>query len=284
MTMLLEKPLADAGCETYPAPGATGFGYRQKTFALNDTAGMAEALHEDGFALIPGVLSPDEVQATRDAIDRLTPFGWDGVGVTDHFKCVFNREKVFLDLIDRPGVVDLAEATMGEQCHIIGQTAWRSYPGHDGWAPHTDRTFITLPEDIAEDPRVKLPIYLCTAHYYLDDLTLDLAPTWVIPGSHKSGRPLSWGKDKDPEYKGRKLEPVLCKAGDVLFFRSEIWHSGSKNTSEQTRYLLQVHYSHRFIAPQFSPFMEWQFAPHILAAANPRQRRLLGDHARGAYD
>ena len=40
---------------------APDFKYGQKTFALDDVAGMTEALHEDGFALIPGVLSADEV-------------------------------------------------------------------------------------------------------------------------------------------------------------------------------------------------------------------------------
>jgi ectoine hydroxylase-related dioxygenase (phytanoyl-CoA dioxygenase family) len=260
------------------------FEYKQKTFSQDDIAGMTEALHEDGFALVPGVLSPDEVQATRDAIDRLQHFAWDSKGNTDHFKCVFNRDQVFLDLIDREPTVTLAEATMGAECHIIGQSAWRSYPGHDGWSPHTDRTFIEVPEDLVLSGQVKLPIYLCTAHYYLDDLTLDLAPTWVIPGSHKSGHALSWGKDKDPEWQGKKLEPVLCKAGDLLFFRSEVWHTGSKNTSDKTRYLLQVHYSHRFISQQFSPYLKWQFAPHIVENATPRQRRLLGDHKRGAYD
>jgi Protein involved in biosynthesis of mitomycin antibiotics/polyketide fumonisin len=262
----------------------TAFEYKQKTFALDDIAGMTEAMKEDGFALVPNVLNADEVAELRAAIDRLRPFGFDKQGVTDHYKCVFNREKVFLDMIDREPAVDLAEATMGAECHIIGQSAWRSHPGHDGWAPHTDRVFINLPEDVAADPRVELPIYLCTAHYYLDDLTLDLAPTWVIPGSHKSGRALSWGRDKDPEWNGRKLEPVLCKAGDLLFFRSEIWHTGSKNTSDRSRYLLQVHYSHRFIAQQFSPYLKFQLSTEILETASPRQRRLLGEHQQGAYD
>ncbi|MDX1931478.1 MAG: phytanoyl-CoA dioxygenase family protein [Capsulimonadales bacterium] len=258
------------------------FEYKQKTFAQDDIEGMTKAMHEDGFALCPGVLNAAEVQAVRDAIDRLQPFGFDRLGVTDHFKCVFNRDKVFLDLIDREPTVTLAEATMGEQCHIIGESAWRSYPGHNGWGPHTDRLFVQFPEEIVDDPRFKLPIYQCTAHYYLDDLTLDLAPTWVIPGSHRSGRPVPPGGD--PEWNGRKLEPVLCKAGDMLFFRSEIWHTGSKNTSDRTRYLLQVHYSHRYITQQFSPYLRFQFAPHILEIANPRQRKLLGDHPPTAYD
>jgi hypothetical protein len=266
-------------------PASSDFKYLQKTHKLDDLAGMTQALHDDGFVLIPGVLSPAEVQELRDGIDRLRPFGFDVQGHTDHFKCVFNRDRLFLNYIDRPGVIELAESTMGQDCHIIGQTAWRSKPGHNGWAPHTDRVFFELPPDMAADPRVKIPIYLCTAHYYLNDITLDLCPTYVIPGSHKSARHLPWGADPAPEFNGKKLEPILCKAGDVVFFRSEIWHSGSKNvTADTTRYLLQVHYSHRWISQQFSPYLTFQFNPEIVATANPRQRKLLGDHKPAAYD
>ena len=38
---------------------------------IDDIEGMTAAMHEDGCALIPGVLSMEEVQACRDAIDRL---------------------------------------------------------------------------------------------------------------------------------------------------------------------------------------------------------------------
>ena len=259
----------------------SGFKYLQKTFALDDLAGMTDALHEDGFALVPHVLSPQEVVEIKAAIDRLRPFGFDKVSVTEHYKCVFNREKIFLDLIDREGIVELAEATMGEHCHIIGETAWKSHPSHNGWQPHTDHTLVTVPPEVASD-RKAFPIYLCTAHYYLEDITEDLCPTYVIPGSHKSGHALSWGKDSDPVYDGKHLEPVLCKAGDVLFFRSEIWHTGSLNKTNDIRYLVQVHYSHRTLAQRFSPW-PFVFNPELLAHANPRQLRLLGKHPEMAY-
>jgi ectoine hydroxylase-related dioxygenase (phytanoyl-CoA dioxygenase family) len=140
---------------------------------------------------------------------------------------------------------------------------------------------VTVPPETAAD-RTKFPIYLCTAHYYLDEITEDLCPTWVIPGSHKSGHGLHWGKDKSPTFEGRELEPVLCRPGDVLFFRSEIWHTGSLNKSDQIRYLIQVHYSHRTIAQRFSPF-PFSFNQELLASANPRQLRLLGKHPEAAY-
>lgn len=258
--------------------------YKQKTFAIEDVQGMAQAVEDDGFALIPAVLSADKVEECRARIDRLKPIHWDrrDVGPTDHFKNVFNQDTFWLRFIDWPGVVDLAESLMGEQCHIIGETAWRSRPGHNGDGIHADQRFIEIDEELLVSGGVKLPVHLCTAHFYLSDIDEDLSPTKVIPGSHKSGR----DPEKDEKsWNGRELEPVLCKAGDVLFFRSEIWHTGSKNcTTDRTRYLLQVHYGSRNVAQHFSPFLTWQFHPDVLAQANPRQRRLLGDHIQMAYD
>ena len=255
------------------------FQYQQPTYSLDQTEAMTKAIHDDGFALIPNVLSTEEIAEIREAIDRLKPFGFDHSKVNEHYKCVFNREKAFLDLIDRPGVIELAESTMGEQCHIIGETAWKSHPGHNGWGNHTDQIFITLPEEYASDPRVVLPVYICTAHYYLSDIPLELCPTWVIPGSHKSGRSPQKGEET---WNGKPLEPVLCKAGDVLFFRSEVWHTGSLNKSDDIRYLVQVHYANRTVAQRFSPF-PFSFNQQLLAGANERQLRLLGKHPEMAY-
>lgn len=255
------------------------FEYLQKTFTLDQTEAMAQAVFEDGFALIPNVLTAEEITELRSAIDRLRPFGYDKHDVNEHYKCVFNREKVFLDLIDRPGVIEVAEATMGAQCHIIGETAWKSHPGHNGWGIHTDQIFMTLPEELVSEPEFDLPVYICTAHYYLSDIPLELCPTYVIPGSHKSGRSPKKGEEA---WNGLALEPVLCKAGDVLFFRSEVWHTGSQNISDQIRYLVQVHYSHRTVAQRFSPF-PFAYNQELLLGANERQLRLLGKHPEMAY-
>jgi hypothetical protein len=254
--------------------------YRQKTCRLDDLDGMVRGLKDDGFALVPGALSADEVAEARAAIDRLSHFGFDHAGATDHYKCVFNRDRVFMPYLDRPGFIDVADKMMGDQCHCIGMSAWRSRPGHDGWGPHADQLMMTLPESVFSSPGFELPMWLGTVHFYLSDITEELCPTYVIPGSHKAGRGPGKGEES---WNGRPLEPVICKAGDALFFRSEIWHCGSKNrTADQTRYLLQVHYSQRNIAQKFSP---WPFTynPELLALATPRQLRVLGKHPESNY-
>ncbi|NKB71492.1 MAG: hypothetical protein GKR89_30845 [Candidatus Latescibacteria bacterium] len=81
------------------------------------------------------------------------------------------------------------------------------------------------------------------------------------------------------------VNSILCKAGDVVIFRSEVWHRGSANSSGETRYLLQVHYSKRMITQKYPPYFgQFRFDEAIVAQANPRQRRLLGDHKPSNYD
>lgn len=240
------------------------------------------ALHTEGFVLLPGVLNGRQIDRLRHAIDRLEPQHWDYSGLLEHYKCVFNRDPLWLGFLDLPGVIDLAEMALGGDCHVIGQTAWRCHPGFVGPALHLDYLVMELPQSLLADPAFPLPIQICTAHLYLDDIDADLCPTQVIPGSHRAGRAPSAGETR---WHGRAAQPVLCRAGDVLMFRSELWHAGSSNrTLDRTRYLLQVHYGRRMVAQKFAPYLHWRFNPAVLAAATPRQRRLLGGHEEGVYD
>ena len=77
---------------------------------------------------------------------------------------------------------------------------------------------------------------------------------------------------------------MLCNAGDALLFRSELWHRGSINrTTDRTRYMVQVHYGARGMAQRFPPYLEFRHNPEVMAAATPRQRRMMGDHQTSAY-
>lgn len=246
------------------------------------TARRLQALHEEGFVLLPGVLDAGQIAELRGAIDRLEPEHWDYTGLVDHYKCVFNRSPLWLPYLDLPGVIELAEAALGADCHVIGQTAWRSHPGFIGADLHLDYLVMELPPALLADPAFRLPMQIGTAHLYLDAIDADLCPTLVIPSSHRAGRP---PRPDENQWQDRAPEPVLCRAGDVLFFRSELWHAGSRNrTADRTRYLLQVHYGRRMVAQKFSPYLYWRFDPAVLAACSARQRRLLGEHAPAEYD
>ena len=250
-------------------------------FDPDDTGGAAAALAADGFALLAGAVPPHAVAAARDRIDALEPVHWDFTGTTDHYKNVFNRDPFWVPFLDPPGVIDLAEAALGADCHVIGQTAWRSHPGHRGVRLHLDYLPLEWPAPGVPDG-LAVPAFILTAHIYLSPQPPELCPTHVVPGSHRAGRrPGRWETD----WRGREPRPVLCDAGDVLVFRSDLWHSGSDNlTADRVRYLLQVHYGRREMAHHFAPYLGWRFDPAVVAGCTPRQRRLLGDHPQGAYD
>ena len=246
--------------------------------AVYETAAIVAALEHDGCALVTAAIAPQQCSSACAHIDALEPLHWDETHARngrhlDRYLNVFNRDPYWLQFLDRPGIIEAAEAVLGSDCHIIGETAWRSHPGFRGEPLHVDYAPLERPEGAPRDD-VRIPIFLLTVHFYLNDLTADLAPTRVVPGSHRSGRA--------PR---AEAEPVLACAGDALLFRSDVWHAGSDNrTASDVRYLLQVHYGRREMAQHFSPYLEWRFDRGVLAAASRRQRRLLGDHEPGAYD
>ena len=251
-------------------------------------AGQVKALEEDGYAFLPGLLNAAEVAELRGAMDRLVaiPASYDKDNTSGGYRNksinnTFNRAPLFLSYVDRPRVVEIAEAIHGDDCHVLGMTAWMTGPGRPDQQLHADYQPLALPAEVMSNPEVKIPIYISTAHFYLDDIDEELGPTQFIPNSHRAGRDPAG----DMEYKGVGPKNILCKAGDMVIFRSEVWHRGTANRSQRTRYLLQVHYSKRMITQKFPPYLyRFQFDEAILAQATPRQLRLLGDHKAGAYD
>ena len=250
-----------------------------------------EALEQDGYVYFPGALSEEEVAELRAAMDRLEarPDEFDRFTnpeshgfLNKSINNVFNRETAFLPYLDRPGVIGVVEAAHGPDCHVIGMTAWMTGPGRPEQDIHVDWQPLELPEDVMDDPRVRVPVYITTAHYYLDDQCEALGPTQFIPGSHRAGRCPTRG---ETTWRGAEPRSILCRAGDAVLFRSEVWHRGTANTSGRVRYLLQVHYAQRMITQKFPPYLNrFQFEPDILSCATDRQRRLLGEHEPSNYD
>jgi hypothetical protein len=251
---------------------------------------LATQLLTEGYVILPSVLSPDDVQLWRTRMDAMgsqddadyTVPGW---CYNKHVGTDFTQDAMHAELIDRSPLVDVATMALSGgddgDVQVIGGSYWITGAGramglHIDWLP-----VVGLPESIHDTPGFQMPIYIATAHYYLQDTTLEYGPTILIPKSYRAGRP----PNNESTWNGNPPQAAIVKAGDVVLFRGDLWHGAWKNTHPtQRRYMIQVHYAHGYIHPVHAygahgaPPLTYPalYKPEVLASLTPRQRKLLG--------
>jgi hypothetical protein len=251
-----------------------------------DLESRMAAMHRDGFTVFPGVLDAAQVAELRAIMDAAggddSQYDVPKWCFNKHVGARYHQMPELIPYVDPPGVIETVQGTMGSDAQVIGGSMWITGPGRQ-MGLHLDYQPIALPEDVAADPRVTIPIFIATAHYYLDDMYLELGPTTLIPGSHRAGR----APDNETDWNGVTPKALLVNAGDVMLFRSDIWHGAALNSSQQRRYMVQVHYGNVYIQRQFPPItMADQWSAESLARVSARQRVLFGDNPdqkRGSY-
>jgi len=250
-----------------------------------DVAAAIQAMYTDGYVIFPGVLSADEVIALRRRMDAMGSRNDDDYVVpgwcyNKHIGSAYHQNPDLLDYIDRPGIIDVAEAihngAQGGGCHVTGGSSWITGAGRR-IELHLDYLPVSLPESVHEDPAVRVPIFTSTAHFYLNDMAAELGPTIVLPGSHRAGRP----PQDETTWHGIAPQAVMVKAGDVCLFRGDLWHGAWRNTGEHgRRYMLQVHYGNGYIGKEYPPLRYAElYDPVVREKATPRQQWLLGGRA-----
>jgi hypothetical protein len=80
------------------------------------------------------------------------------------------------------------------------------------------------------------------AMYYPQDVTPDMGPTVLLPGTHFRNAPT----DRLATYANfREQVALTVKAGTVAITHYDIWHAASANSSPRTRYMLKFLFSRR---------------------------------------
>ncbi len=259
-----------------------------KTYDSQQTERICTDLARDGYAHLGQVLAADEVAALRGAVERkaVDPrILADEAG--DHIRGIslmrmFEYDSVFRDLIEREPFASLAEAVLGDDCHVMSQNALIYGEGQGGGWHVDDALQFPLPEGAdGHDPERPPPCLVMQIFTPLTDMDPQAGCTQVVPGSHLSGRRPDAGYD--PTFNGRGAVSIEAKAGEAYLFNNQIWHQGSKNHSSKPRILGGVTYARRFIAQRFYPFVDYQMPDHVWEGASPRLQRFLGRHQKGAY-
>ncbi len=167
---------------------------------------------------------------------------------------MLNRSPLAQKAIASRALLDAIEPLLGDDCHVIANTAWRNTPGHQGGRWHVDAgPHVPRPENVAWPDAIPYPVFAINA---CTSTSFRIArwrhgPTAVLPGSHRSGRLPPKGRDFDPKLTFDNKEPVSClpaRAGDAILFVSDVWHRGTPAQEGRGRFFLQCHYGRRDLA------------------------------------
>lgn len=256
------------------------------------TAADRERFDRDGFLVIEGALTPDEIGRYRNALDRVYAAAEaDGRvapgGSLHQLSAVANCPEA-AGLLDHPATFSYVWSILGWNIHI--------YHSHlDVHPPLADRRPFRFEwhqdggrqnREIETDPRPRLSVKLA---YWLSDVSEPGRGNFkVVPGSHLANwipgpprRDVPW---PDPE----GAVEVTVSAGDAVLFDRRLWHARSDNYSAHTRKAMFFGYTYRWIAVRDENDGIW--TTDWAARLSPVQRQLLGgledadgDHAWGHY-
>ncbi len=249
-------------------------------------------LERDGFAVIRRVFDAAAVAQLRDEIDDVfasCPPERSRSDAEEFRYEMLNRSAGCQDAVGHPRILEVIEPLLGEDCHVIANTAWRNPPEFGGGPWHCDAgPHVPRPEGIEWDDRIPYPVFAIGAHLYLRDCSLADGPTAVVPGSHRSGRLAPFDRVTDPslDYDGRPPVALTAEAGDVALFVSDVWHRGLPADGGSGRFFLQVHYGRRDVAQRIrtAAVANQLSAEAVARARTGRERSLVGLHAPMFYD
>ncbi|HIG42661.1 MAG: phytanoyl-CoA dioxygenase family protein [bacterium] len=260
-------------------------------------------LEQQGFTLVKKALDTGEIAQLADEVaDIFRQYARDDragknrtVEDDEMFRYeMLNRSALCQKLVSNRHILDVIEPLLGQDCHVIANTAWRNtarHPGsHGGQHWHIDAgPHIPLAEGTSWPKEIPHPVFAIGIHVYLKDCNPDDGPTGIIPGSHFSGRfpPREQAMDENLEYEGQGVVPIIAKAGDIAFFVSDVWHRRMPTgPDDDGRFFVQVHYGRRDIAQRIlSSRQNNQLSDAALARAeSTREKTVIGFHEPFFYD
>jgi ectoine hydroxylase len=250
------------------------------------TAEDRAAFERDGYLMIRGALSEDEVARYTDALDRVyrgrVKAGQQADGAAMHLLGAVTNCPDMAGLIDHPATFPLVWPVLGWNIHVyhshldVHPPLRAARPFRYEWHQDGGRQN----REIETRPRPRLSVKL---GYWLCDVSgPGRGNLKVVPGSHLTDR-IDGPPRRDvvwPDPPG--AVEVTAGPGDVVFFDRRIWHARSDNYSPYTRKAVFFGYTYRWTAirDEVAPL----HASEAFARLSPVQRQLLGGAGDGTGD
>jgi hypothetical protein len=233
---------------------------------MNDlSADLERLLEEEGFVILPGVLSAAEVARFVDRVEAL--FATEGGAAGSEFKqepgarrlanCV-DKGRIFEQVMENPLVLECVEMVLGREFKLSSLNVRSANPHANCGQPlHADSGAIADEKGY----------WVCNSLWMLDEFTKENGAVRVVPGSHR------WRRLPDPgaSVQGEKL--VTGKAGTVVVMNAHMWHGGTDNRSDKPRRAMHVYFTRRDKPQQ--QYQKQMVRPEVQARLSAMGRKLL---------
>lgn len=284
--------------QTSPAP----------TITPEAMAEYKRRLDEDGYCVIPDVLSPTELAALRQRIEEqaeaeralglgyvedgtaLPGHGLEAEAVNQRVMMLINKGQGFVDLVTHPVAMELLRHVLGQHALLMTFTANFARRGALEQVLHCDDSLAPRPIRQGEpytrvgdverwdtagetDPTVRheylMPPSVLNFAWMMTDYTEENGGTRVVPGTHLSG---ATPKASIPH----EIPSIAATgtAGSLMAFDGRLWHGTGRNTTPHERIGLLACYT----GPQFRTFENYFVGadPEVVENGSDLLRELLG--------
>ena len=226
-----------------------------------EVAQATAALSRDGYCVVEGVLSHEQLMAVRSEVDRLnaqTPASASSFGGFDTRRAfnLLGRSRVFDPLATNRLVIAVVEAHLDDQIQLSEASTVTLEPDQRAQVLHHDDGCYPM-------PRPHLPL-MVSVMWAIDDFTTANGATRMVPGSHLSAE-VDTGAD---------TVPLEMPAGSVGLWDGRLVHGGGTNSTGAVRRGVAVLYARAWLRQQENQFL--CLAPDVVAGFDRRYQRLLG--------
>ncbi len=235
----------------------------------------------NGYLVIPGALDAKETARLQTIADRIdarerTP-GLEGklLSVTN----VIQDDPALVELIDLPTTFPKVWGILGWNIYLYHSHVDITPPADEQalqWRVAWHQDSMRVNDEIESHPRPRLSLKV--GYYLTDARQPDRGNTLIVPGSHLQDE-IDCPADGVSNPLG--AEPLCVDAGTAVIIDRRIWHSRSPNLWNQSRKVVWMGYSYRWLRPK-----DEMTVRHLFSELDPIRRQILGDglSANGTYD
>jgi len=200
---------------------------------------VAQRLMDDGYVIVSGLMTADDVRIARADLSRVleaTPTGrntFEGFA-TQRVYALFAKTRTFDQAAILPLLLEVLDHVLGHY-QLSAPVGIRIGPDERAQVLHRDDAIYPLAE-----PH---PPVVVNTMWPLDEFTLDNGATRFIPGSHR------WEPGRQPTADDPVLTATMTP-GSVMFYLGSLWHGGGANLTARPRLGVILEYVAAWLRPQ----------------------------------